>query len=882
MKVELSPWENLELSSISSRRRRKPGSSSKAASDSEENELPPRAALSFVTSIEGVLRPAKKARRTKLGGGRNTSIQPYVVVTTENRIVVVEKAESPDGSSYEESQLLQYASRPRTSFLPSKSGVPGVPALLDQTHDRLYALQKDNQHLLSWSTTSSPDETRNTTVFDSPVLTMSLLERQGRSTVYGTLGDNSLFVASCPAGGKEIESKTIATNVPDGVTHVGTVAHSQSGSSTDSKGRKRVHFPENDGVHDSHGVCIFQIFASKTNLIVIRYETLGLSTSELDNMTSVQTSVALGARFEGKDIESASMIGTISDEHEQSALLRIRIHGELVALVLSFSSGALLRTSYKLPSDSKHFSLVNGVMSVSSSTELFLLDAKRGALLERRSMKDLHVVDGNNVPVALATNSKSCSVALVLETKEGSLSLAMGSLNVTRRFRLSDAIASARGKESLRPQNVVGGGSLLKEKQVADSEHAQVQRALNLLKTADNFVRTSEPIDIPENFLLDGFLEVANGLHLGKQMHQNPQESITLNGVHKKNGLSGGTANGSNGEELKKPKSSASGEKSKRATCQLQQLPMTFLNEAAFLMANLCVARGLSKKHGVLRNAHGILKDIIRTKVLNARIFQRGGLGASNFISRIFSSMDSCPSDSTPSYSSVELAFDLLWCCKDVSEGQMVSMVHFILSAGTSGEFARVLVQYKKKLDLSDTIIASCKKCMSLQKAEKLSPSEQSIQKTLASKLTLEVVSMLMKEIINYSDLNGALLRRGMAESFSRKELLVLARVLLKFVSQFGASSKATRRLLHIMSAVCDSLRAFSPLTGEETVTIEVLQKKLKEELSFTQILAPLQATLRGLSEVVKADKMAKVSEGHNVGSSSMTVAEYQIERLVL
>lgn len=882
MRIELSPWENVQLSSIPSRRRRKPGSTSRIPiSDSEENEIAFSVAFSFVTTTTGIdVRPLKKARRTKelTPTRKATAATPFAVITNENWIGVVERHANSDRCSLSESQRMQFASRPGTSFLPTSTSLPAVPAVFDVLHDRFYALQKDNKILLSWESTSAPDTTSYTVSFEEPIISMSLLENKNLSIVYGTLRGNNFFMAY-PKEGK-ILSRMLDIDLPDNLQHVGTFAVP---GSTNLGRKKRVRFPEDENTVDDDRsndgyVCFVQLFASKKELIILKHEASGVNSAELTGIKTDKNSLPI---FDGKSFQSAKMIGQSADG--LLVYVGLKRDGETSVIALSTSVGVLRRSIYTIPSESCEFSLVNDFLLMCTSNDLVVYDANRGATLERFPLSEMGYIDKTK-PLIFEGCSKNNCLAFVSEKDEAMLTLSITTLNSSSRVRLADAIMFAQRTESLRPQSLPGCGEILTLRETKPDEYLYVRKALKMLHTAEAFVRSSKPVDIPSDFFIDAFWKVADRLYDERHSQRSFSDLENLCGVASKaNVLQNGdnSVNGANGKALvllRRNVDDPSKTKRNHGRCPLKELPTSFLNDVAFLAARIAVDADLSEE--VRQNAHLMLRDVIRTRKVSARVFQRGGSNRSEFFINIISSIDLY--NLKTGYCSVEFFLDLLRNCQDVSEGQMAKFLHFLLSVGSSNVFALFLVKCPRKLGIAENVVAASKSYISFSdRLEILSKNERMNMKVASYKVRAKVIFVVMEEIINYSDLNGALLRRGVMEYLSRKDLIIFACFLPKFVQAMWRSAKKTRRLLHITSVVCDCFHGYIPLSLDETAVLEDIKKVVEGELAFTQSLSHLQGLLEQLSSRTPLNgAIAQYTSQEDFGNE--LVSEYQIERLIL
>jgi len=860
MRVELSPWKNLDLSSLSGgRRRRKAAYASRSIGDfgHGENDTSETVALSFVAcSQQSSSPPAKKSRRAN--SGTRVTVSPFAVVTSKSWIAVVEKKQAPDGScSLVESEHLQYACRPGTSFYPREVELSVIPATFDEAHDRLYAVQRDNRHLLSWTSASTPDDTKCTSTFDAPLLSLATLENKYRSTVYGSLRDNKLFVAYADDDKAIVARVFHNDNLHENARHIGTFAQRRPiRASPGSMTRKRVHYQAMKDSSDE-GICFVQLFATSVGLMIVKHETQGLRASDLDNIVTTHKSVVVGSRDQdvAAKIESARLLGVADDN--RLAFVAARIQGLWRVVILSLETGSLLRSSYHLPTISNQTSVFNGVLSMCCGAELRLFDAQRGTLLASHSIHST-----NPSPLLLKGSSDESCLVVAGKTKDDGLLLSMSNVKCTTRLRLADAIASAQGSGTLCTKNSVSG-DLSKEEQQKSEEHARIDKASKMLRMAIKAIARSDSRDIGDDFLSEAFWQAAAAVRgIDDEKTQefgivNGRSARELGIQNGKNGVNGRTRQlnglgdpvGASGKGLNKSKTFQN--------FPLQKLSVTFLNEAALEISNVVLSRGSGHSNNLRENALLILKVLVRTGKIKARSFP--GSTVARLVKVMTQSLG---------YTGTAFVFDLFWCCGDLSEYQMIAGLHFLLSLEDPMNFAFFLNDNRGKFKLPSEILCAID-CLSSSAKTKPTNGNKIADSELAP-MMLFVVSLLVKEVIGYSNLNGALLRKAMA-CLPRGEILFLVRFLPTVVPTTRASAVTTRRLFSIIAAVADSLQE----QGEKPDVVAALQTTLKNELLSTQYLTSLKADLQNLAQAIPV-------KAHRPPEPDRVEDLYQIERLVL
>ena len=884
MRVDLSSWEKTRLS-IPNRRRKvpgvgvnvvKPGESRKSSGYGSKITECKSVATSFVPLVP-TRRPIKKTRRT---GNLGDNVVPHFVVTGENRIVIIGRRAGLD-ASLEESQILQYDCRPGIRFLPNDDNLPCVSAVMDPRNGRLVCLENDNRRLISWSTSSTPDNAAHAS-FDEPLLSLSLLGWEGRTLVYGTLQSQDLFVASCEENAIKVQTFSSSSSVRN-PKHVGTI---HAANETDDM--KRKHARTQDHLEGSFS--FYQIFAHRRRLVIVRHSLTGLQSAPKEIETaSVQISVSINDSFPDRDLDSAELLGTIKDgdDNEELAVVLLRIGGEMFVGSLSLRTGSLLQGALRMPAETKCISIVHGCfIAAYVSTDVFLFDIHRAALLSTYSVTEIVPLQQNRLP-QLVGDCKTSDLIVLSDGDEGFQAMASCRLISTGRSRLADALSSAQGDGMLRPQSVVVNmllsGNSTESLAQRDRQATEVQKALSMIHTTSASIRSSCGAGMGRNSLLDTVQKAAN-LILGVEYYQlekpeNPQENgrnmlpRKVNGAHEsvvrvqQNGVHSDKRSSFEKQILSGTAAGA---------LPFENLPAFFLNEVAFIVANLIVGTQTSAKASNDDNSSAILQEIIATRKLNARILLRDENGDSRFVGRLCESMATSRGKEKPLYYSTEFIFDMFRYCQDLTESQMVDMLHFLIVSETPNNISTFIFSGKHP-DADEEMIETSERFLAVADCKS---SEEKIEcRALSAKLLTFGVSLLLKEMLGYSRLNGALLRRNLMQVFAREELFVLCRFFPSSISSLGTSIDSAKRLIELVSAVCDCIHGLSPLSEEEAEACDTLHELVEQEVAFTENLFPLHAAMQHTN--FRSGKRTDPSKS-SADASTALVSAYQIERLVL
>ncbi|KAL7559082.1 hypothetical protein ACA910_017498 [Epithemia clementina (nom. ined.)] len=988
MRVDLSSWETTHLSIPNRRRKTTTGPIVAAATDHHDGNSNgnkdiqlPTVVASFVTS-ELTAAPRRPSKRSKSVGPsleqeqrqedkQHENFVPYLVVTGENRIVVVGRK----GKHLEESQSLQYECRPGTRFLPQNNAaaaaaapgslLPCIPAVLDWTNGRLFGLQNNNRRLLSWRMTSTPDHAQhyysalNGTASISSLSLLSLLSDysggEGRSIVYGTLDSQELYIASCDDD-QDDEGKNgmrfqrfgaLSTTVghPRSLRHVATTAAlsdtPNKHTEEPSQNKKRSMTPE----REEPTIFFYQIFADKTQLIHVRHS---LSCSKLLEFSESQARqekclpVISTIYSPDAEIESAQLIGVSREGGEDLAVVSLRIQGILVVVAVSLTNGRILEGGFHMPSATNFVALGHHEygLATNEGSDLCLYDFYRGYHLARHSVREIFSDDDDDKK----TNGKDTAklqclwgdatnerLFILSESDDGFYSLGMCSLHSNRRYRLADAIAAAsslpRGVSlapvihipddddeilgKLKGEDATDGGEdatpFVDSNQILlNFEHQQrvQQKACELLQAAKISICQSledgDGHNLPNDYLTTKVNEAVVlilGVENNKpESEENPPKKSEENLKARKRKSSDKKMNGVNGVVASAMRNgvahqanedvklfSHSQEKiwiseTNPQSPSFEKLESYFLDEMAFVTANLIISlKDGNPKSSHLESACAILRKAVRTGKMNARALSQDENGDSDLIGRLLRSLPACQGKAKPAYNSSELINDMLRHCQDISEHQLVQMIHHLLFFESPNNMAAIILAEKEQLHPDHKTLSTCERHYRSHTGNK--PTNPEL-KLLSSRITVMGACLFMKQIVGYSGMNGSLLRRALLQMFSRRKLLMLARFVPKFIASVETSAVVFKRLIQFVSALCDCIYASGPLSKEESRSLDSLHEMLKKEATFIHALLPFDAALQGINLKLSSGAGQRIDTPEDQ-SGPTPVARYQIERLI-
>ncbi|GKY95602.1 hypothetical protein MPSEU_000521500 [Mayamaea pseudoterrestris] len=430
MRIQITPWEIIQTSLNIDylKRPRKEGCNSDSNGSLNPSASFPVAAC-FVHRQHAPYSLQKKARKLKvhsnLSLGRLDDVPPVLAVTLSHNIAIFGSSRNrPDDENLKEIAHLQYSSQHNQpkSFLSeaSSKSMRMIPAMFDDRHDRVYALQADQCRLVSWkASTGGPDLDAVSVKLRSAAASLSFINMPvGPSLVYGSCADGSLFLARIKreATGADtwlVEYLPTAPIITNGTAnsriHVHTCMHLEcltfdhQNTTGDKRKPRAITTYGNDASTTIHSptILIYQAFL-ESNKIDLCLQKRILTTSivrcsrvepfvsgEADCRIKtalvplVVGSVRASATVTG--IQSLSGTQTNGASHLDLALL-VKAKADLVesdcCFVCVTLEDATRGPSYILPSDVTHVGAVGtDYLVAATAKDLFLYDRNRGARL---------------------------------------------------------------------------------------------------------------------------------------------------------------------------------------------------------------------------------------------------------------------------------------------------------------------------------------------------------------------------------------------------------------------------------------------------------------------------------------------------------------------
>jgi hypothetical protein len=272
-----------------------------------------------------------------------------------------------------------------------------------------------------------------------------------------------------------------------------------------------------------------------------------------------------------------------------------------------------------------------------------------------------------------------------------------------------------------------------------------------------------------------------------------------------------------------------------------------------------------------------ILREVVRSKKASARqLFDT--MGVNSFLV-VLRALQRRKDEETSLYSPIELLFDILKHCKDVSERHMVHGAQFILFRAVPDD----IIGFFEKMQLGSEINGYKKLCNKIRKVERKSKSDEnlSVEKSFSA-LVLRAGEAFLSAVLTYSDCNETLLRRAISEYLTRREIFTL----LKLVSQVrGRPAKnklnadMLKRAFLWTSVLCESLT--SPRSEDELALLNSEKLSIVVERNATKKLLSIRDTLETVIADIQEATGNRTVNKPEVNQNRAQLPPYQLERLV-
>ena len=847
MLVQLSPWQTCSTSvPVATRRRRKRSD----ASLPPETERLLEVEASFVTTTQ------RNRKKKKPNTSSLQQQEPVVAVTASHRISIVGRA----SQELDECSQWQFRSHPgrTTSFVQEQGSVSSrIPAIMDARNDCMYALQNENKTLACWNVNASsgPDDVDAPAIkvkLAKPAVSLSTLVFQ-KGVAFGTCADGSLFVTKRKEDGSlQVEYSEPVHEQSKDAHHVFTSVQAASGHAKARVGQKRK------ASHEQGDFVFYQVFA-KANAVFIYKRQVNLTNKDcLNDGTNVQVSVVdvLSEGMTGMIVDPASFSSSQVDDSTIAIVFAVA-RGEngskseerhYYCAPIDIESGLLRRPPFRLANFTRHAGAVTPLLlAVARLDEILLYDLVHGAIVSRSSVTD---VVGDCKNWSLITETRKGRIAIV--------SVQNGYAHVAFARALLDDIsyqqATSQGNgynlavglrsslaSSLTPLENVSTPSFQKcllDLTCSDGESEKSKRRLDdcVSEALVRLQRCIDEIQDPDNTDIQPFyfmneyeraivsilaasLTPSSPLRPKKCTAPKLQKKVAplSNGVHhaeasdstldteatsstsKTDEINGSTHSPVNG--LKVPTKVVRGHTP-------SDLPQQFVDGATSIVLSVLQlplatnkAVGIRSKLARL-DARLILSRLIHTGKVSARRHFDQCLDPNDddtidYFFSVLRSLKLTKKGGNRVFSPVDLMHEMISGCPDISERQMITMIHFMLCKALPEDIAenfldegnlqaghpyRVLakrfVQVRSALRKQQAIAK-----VGTEEVSKLREQEES----LSLKLVRAGTAILVGRLTRYSRCNETLLRNAMAEGLTgRHEPRILARVLVDLLDDHG------------------------------------------------------------------------------------------------
>ena len=801
-----------------------------------------------------------------------------------------------------------------------------VAAIMDGRNDRVYALQNENTILCCWQANdaSGPDD-NNAPVTKVRLLrpAISLSSHHfNKGIVYGTCQDGSLYVGHwvSDVDGKETLNVEYAKPLqPKDSQHVFTVMLLPTSTGGAQAGQKRKASIDGDAV-------VYQVFC-KANLVLVFRREVHLTDHDLFDESSVQVaSVDIMPYLKGKnefclDLSSvgASQIDELTIaivyaigniENGKSKDITSRRH---YCAPITLATGQLLRSPFALESFTRQAGAVtSSVLAVGTLDEVLLYDIIHGAVVHRAYVTDL-VGDCKNW--ALITEARKSRLAILSEQdghahvcfstatydgwseqqskQESTYNLAIG---------LRSSLASTSSQvDTLRTntrRSLIGlmtsGNSDGSERRLQDC----VDKALRLLRTCLDNIQDPENTDVQPYYFLNEYersivsiLAALSTPLLSDKCNfskDGEKDSHMLNGSHhvQVTASTREAESTSMAEEHLETKGSSHSPINGQKVADLVRgstpscIPQRFVDGAtSIVLSTLQLPQVESKAVGMRiklarLDARLILSRLICTGKLSARRHfvsdtdrtygrDKDEEYADDFFFTVMRSLKLTNKKGRRVFSPVDLMHEMLKWCADISERQMVTMIHYMLCKALPEDIAENFLD-PGNLESSHPYRILAKKFFQLrstarkqQLASKVSETELSQLKKQEDALSLKLmragIFALVRRIIHYSRCNETLLRNALLEGLPVKhEPLVLSRVLADLLEEEGSdAAQPQRRSGSRTASIAKWIYTLCEACHERLIMSEGDTDEPEGESPLAYILRSVRATLDRTEAVI-------------------------------
>jgi len=855
---------------------------------------------------------------------------------------------------------------------------PRIPAILDARNDKVYALQNENTTLSCWNadTASGPGDVDSPAVkasLSKPAISLSVLPFQ-RGVAYGTCQDGSLYVARWTAD----ETLRVQYSEPvqtRDTQHVCTIVQAGSSSSGGAKvGQKRKVSQDGSFVFyqvfaKEAGVLIYR---REVNLIEVDcLDESNAKVSFVDLVSSIERAAGLTVNLcsaSASQVDDSTIAVVYAAERPENGKSKTATHQRYYCAPIGLETGGLMRAPFVLASYTRHAGAVTPfLLAVGTLDEILLYDIAHGTVVHRAFVTD---VVGDCKNWSLITEARKGRLAILsvqnghahvsfakatldemsyqqAEAEGNGYSLAVGlrsslaSSPVTEDVPL---ICSRRNLLDLTPS--VGKGD--SERRLDDC----VTEALFRLRACIDDIQDPDNTDIqPFHFMNEYEKSVITVLSASpppgtKQKKKKPvspksrtKKAPVPNGVHHH-------AEASDSTQDTEATSTASkhDEVNGSAQCLVNglkvpdnvrgytpsSLPQRFVDGATSIVLSVLQLPQVENKAVGIRSklarldARLILSRLVRTGKVSARRHfgsspdqgheRSSDEDTSDWLFTALRSLKLTNKGNSRVFSPVDLMHDMITCCPDISEGQMITMIHFMLCKALPEDIAENFLDhgnlqpghpYRVLAKRFGQVRSALRKQHATAKVGDDDVSQLKEQEeSLSFKLVRAGTTILVGRLVQYSRCNETLLRNAMQEGLAgRHEPVILSRILVDLLNdrgkdaqfpaakqnRFSPSTALISKWIFTLCEACrDRLGDSADATGEvdDESPLEYILRAVRADLKNTEAVMSLHEMVYQVdtsktevkeSETVEADKFA-ASASHN--REATPVPPYSIERL--
>ena len=941
MLVEFSSWETADTSlrlTASKRKRRRGGSTSSAGSvekgSSKDDGSPFLLAGSVVTNRAG--------RRKKRATGSSDSARALFTLTSPHRVaIMVEKnnnksfspgappSEALDAACYmHESPKLQYTSRPgeSTSFLVnssnscvSKNGIsntpakndktkpiPHVPVVFDAKNDRLFALQAGNTRLVFWdANTEGPDNV------DASLGAFDLFER---ATSLALL-PNGLILGSCESGRLFYASVTEKTNLkvtyledkkkPKESHNLGLVicvaaddeTKALSSTLVSPKSKRKSIKEKNEHPSSFH---IFQMFMKGCQLIIQRHELAAKASAagaSLEFQKSTDASLdlfPLGTDERFPLVKDAAILPTTIVSPE-TATVSFASQGHQYCCTVKLQSATMVYPPFVVPCSSKRLALVSPrVLAMGTDDELLLCDSFNGIVLGSEPLPHMLLEEVDPETWTLLSDARRGQLLVLCSTRDGLLRVATTTLKLededandesllkTSSISLAARLSAALGESSSQNAAIAPEPKYLtmlkeNEEQEGKAEDA-IEKAVGALRESEVTIVSKEGRGYMAGSLVKTYEKATDSLIKALQKQKGSAEE---NGKRMKltNGAKKNASESCNG--LKRKPSDSFDTASLPLSfvdCVFPSMTRLALQVASFIKLSGDAASSIRQDCSV------VLCRLLQTGKVSARRHFDQNSDLNRALMSLLCCMGGAQSEQKRLRSPIDFIHDMLEFCADVSESQMVTMLHYMFCRSNPLDIALAT------LDADELPTDHYHKVLSRRYLEDKSTET-------ASKLVMAGAASVLEDILLYSYCNQALLSSALREQLSfGDETSLLSRLLSELAfsrskltmgsstSPLNASKSLVVSAAQWIPALFDAFNdEMKGLSEDEQGDLEKLQKSLTAARRQTEILMSLEDKINDAAIAMTQKQSHTVAaKRQKTRAEEDALPSYSIERLVI